>query len=103
MAPSPGVEIRAGAVPRTAYAVSVTWPVPKNPGDVTCHALNVCIRLSTLATVLSWNTPARLVFGPCSGVPAIVGVDESRTTRPGAPGSGPGWNVGAFGSLKNGM
>jgi hypothetical protein len=82
----------------------VTGPVPKKPGEVTCQAFQVSRSPATLATVLSWNTPARLVLGPCSGVPALVGVDDSSTTSPGAPGSAcPGPNAGPDGSLKNGL
>jgi hypothetical protein len=36
-------------------------------------------------------------------VPAILGVVDNMTTRPGAPMFGPGWNVGADGSLKKGL
>jgi hypothetical protein len=52
-----------------------------------------------MATVFSWKTPARLVRGPTSGVPGMLGVVESVTTRPGAPRSGPGRKVAADGSL----
>src|SRR5260370_6987429 len=47
----------------------------------------------------SWNTPARLAFGP----PAALGVVDSVTTRPGAFGSGkPGPNVAAGGRFSPG-
>jgi hypothetical protein len=52
---------------------------------------------------LIWKTPARFVFEPWSGVPAMVGVVESRTTSPGAAAFVPGWNVGAFGSRNAGL
>jgi hypothetical protein len=91
----------AGAVPLTAYTVRVAVvALPKNPAEVTIQLLNVWIRPFVVAMSLIWKTPARLVFGPCSGVPAIAGVVESRTTRPGAAASGPGWKVGLLGSLK---
>src|SRR5262249_28047229 len=94
----------AGAVPRTTYAVSTAFVLtPKKPGTVICQSLNVWFRPWVFDTAFSWNTPARLVFGPCNGVPGRFGVVESSTTRPGAPGSGPGWKVGLFGSLKNGL
>jgi hypothetical protein len=74
--------------------------LPKNPGTVTIQLLNVRVRPFAWETSLIWNTPARLVFGPWRGVPAMVGVVERSTTRPGAAAFGPGWKVGAFGSLK---
>src|SRR5258708_7486494 len=50
-------------------------------------------------TELSWNTPARLAFGP----PAALGVVDSVTTRPGAFGSGkPGPDVAAGGGVSPG-
>src|SRR5712671_5505849 len=50
-------------------------------------------------TEFSWNTPARLAFGP----PAALGVVDSVTTRPGAFGSGkPGPNVAAGGRFSPG-
>jgi hypothetical protein len=75
----------------------VAWP--KRPGTETIQLLKVRMRPFVFATSLIWKTPARFVFGPCSGVPAIVGVVESRTTSPGAAALGPGWKLGAFGSL----
>src|SRR5262249_14612264 len=86
--------------PLTAYTVSVACvALPKNPGTVTSQLLNVCVRPFAWVTSLIWNTPARLVFGPCSGVPSTVGVVERRTTSPGAAEFGPGWKLVAFGSL----
>src|SRR5215467_13043503 len=94
----------AGAVPLSAYTVSVAcWALPKKPALVTIQLLMVLVMPFELVTSLIWKTPARLVFGPWSGVPATVGVVESRTTRPGAAALGPGWNVGALGSLKAGV
>jgi hypothetical protein len=88
-------------VPSTAKTVSVAVvALPKKPGTVTIQLLNVRTRPFVFAMSLIWKTPARFVFGPCSGVPAIVGVVESRTTSPGAAASGPGWKVGLVGSLK---
>ena len=84
-------ETTVGAVPRTRYAVSVDGPDP-NSGLTTCHVFQASARPPTSATPLSWNSPARFVSGPCNGVPALFGVVERSTTRPGAPGSGPEWN-----------
>jgi hypothetical protein len=60
----------AGALPLTAYTVSVARTFfPKKPGTVTIQLWNVRRRPLTFETSLIWKTPARLVFGPCSGVP----------------------------------
>jgi hypothetical protein len=80
--------------------VRVAWvALPKKPGTETSQLLNVRARPFTWVMSLIWKTPARLVFGPCSGVPALVGVVERRTTSPGAAAFGPGWKLGALGSL----
>jgi hypothetical protein len=82
---------RAGAVPRTAYTVRVAFfPFPKKPGEVTIQLLKVRVSPFACEMSLTWKTPARFVFRPCSGVPATLGVVESRTTRPGAAAFGPG-------------
>src|SRR5262245_54680539 len=89
-----------GAVPSTTKTVIVESTfVPKKPGAPTCQSLKVVCKLCTRSTALSWNTPARFAFGP----PAACGVVDSRTTRPGAPGSGrPGPKVFEPGRFRNG-
>src|SRR5258705_290917 len=73
-----------GAVPLTRKAVSVARVfVPKKPGTPTSQSLMTRVRPLWPDTELSWNTPARLAFGP----PAAWGVVDSVTTRPGASGS----------------
>ena len=90
----------AGAVPLTAKTVKfAVVAFPKKPGTDTIQLLKVRMRPFVFVMSLIWKTPARFVFGPCNGVPAIVGVVDSSTTRPGAAASGPGWNDGACGSL----
>jgi hypothetical protein len=57
--------ISAGAVPLTAYTVSLAWTFwPKKPGTLTIQLLKVRRRPLALETSLIWKTPARLVFGP---------------------------------------
>jgi hypothetical protein len=74
--------------------------LPKKPGTVTIQLLNARFTPRARAVSLIWKTPARLVFGPCSGVSTMVGVVERRTTRrPGAAAFGPGWKLGLLGSL----
>src|SRR5260370_25029577 len=89
-----------GAVPLTMKALSVACTfLPKKPGEPTSQVLRTSVRPRWLVTEFSWNTPARLAFGP----PAPMGVVDSVTTRPGAPGSGmPGPNVFAGGRLSPG-
>src|SRR5215470_4214834 len=92
---------RAGAVPLTAYTVRVArFALPKKPGLVTIQLLNVRLSPYARETSFTWKTPARFVFGPCSGVLAILGVVDRSTTRPGAAAFGPGWKLGLLGSLK---